>query len=371
MSGLNSIGLGLVGDIGGTNARFALVDFDGVDPKLIEPTSYKGEDYGLRRGRSIGPVASFDGTLLNVEEIGTGPTVVFAHGFSLNSTTWHHQMRDLSSEIRMVMFDHRGHGYSGLPPSDDWSLDALANDLESVIRDAANREPVIVVGHSMGGMTLLRYCELFPDAIGTRVRGIVLVDTTSADVMGGLLPAIARRVQAGVEGFQEIALRALQGKTDNVDHLRARANNLVYLGTRLMGFGSKPSPTQVAFIEKLLSEVPSSVWFKLIPTMLGMDVSGSLDAIDVPALSSPAASQQDASPSAEEIALGRCVVDDLVAAQRAGVISGVALSLIVRTRLHEIPLAQAAAEHRATAAQANCIRWRAERRLRPVLALAS
>lgn len=46
MSGLNSIGLGLVGDIGGTNARFALVDFDGADPRLIEPTSYKGEDYG-------------------------------------------------------------------------------------------------------------------------------------------------------------------------------------------------------------------------------------------------------------------------------------------------------------------------------------
>jgi glucokinase len=45
MNGLNSIGLGLVGDIGGTNARFALVDFDGVDPRLIEPTSYKGEDY--------------------------------------------------------------------------------------------------------------------------------------------------------------------------------------------------------------------------------------------------------------------------------------------------------------------------------------
>ena len=46
MSGLNSIGLGLVGDIGGTNARFALVDFDGADPRLIEPTSYRGEDYG-------------------------------------------------------------------------------------------------------------------------------------------------------------------------------------------------------------------------------------------------------------------------------------------------------------------------------------
>ncbi|HLW16616.1 MAG TPA: alpha/beta hydrolase [Actinomycetota bacterium] len=248
------------------------------------PDPYKDEDYGMRRGRSIGPVASFDGTLLNVEEIGTGPTVVLSHGFSLNSTTWHHQMRDLSSEIRMVMYDHRGHGYSGLPPSDDWSLDALAHDLEAVIRDAANREPVIVVGHSMGGMTLLRYCELFPEAIGARIRGIVLVDTTSADVMGGLLPAIARRLHAAVEGVEEVALRALQGRTDNVDQLRTRANNLVYLGTRLMGFGRDPSPTQVEFIEKLLSEVPSSVWFKLIPTMLGMDVSGALDSIGVPAL---------------------------------------------------------------------------------------
>lgn len=46
MSGLNGGGLGLVGDIGGTNARFALVEFDGPDPRLIEPTAYKGEDYG-------------------------------------------------------------------------------------------------------------------------------------------------------------------------------------------------------------------------------------------------------------------------------------------------------------------------------------
>ncbi len=238
----------------------------------------------MRRGRSIGPVASFDGTLLNVEEIGIGPTVVLSHGFSLNSTIWHHQMRDLSHEMRMVMYDHRGHGYSALPPSDDWSLDALAQDLEAVIRDASNREPVIIVGHSMGGMTALRYCELFPDAIGNRVRGLVLVDTTSADVMGGLLPAVARRVQAAVEGIEGVALRALQGRTDNVDIWRARANNLVYIGTRLMGFGHDPSPTQVAFVEKLLSEVPSSVWFKLIPTMLGMDVSRSLDAIDIPAI---------------------------------------------------------------------------------------
>lgn len=46
MDGNQRPGLGLVGDIGGTNARFALVEFDGQDVRLIEPTAYKGEDYG-------------------------------------------------------------------------------------------------------------------------------------------------------------------------------------------------------------------------------------------------------------------------------------------------------------------------------------
>lgn len=78
----------------------------------------------------------------------------------------------------------------------------------------------------------------------------------------------------------------------------------------------------------------------------------------------------DQAPSAEEIVVGRSAVDDVVAARRDGVISGVALSLILRTRLDDAPLEVAAAEQRETACQANCIRWRAECRLRPVLAMA-
>src|SRR5687767_44553 len=65
------------------------------------PDPFAFEEYGTLHGRSIGPVASFDGTLLNVEEIGSGPTVIFAHGFSLNLTNWHHQMKDLASECRL------------------------------------------------------------------------------------------------------------------------------------------------------------------------------------------------------------------------------------------------------------------------------
>lgn len=76
-------------------------------------------------------------------------------------------------------------------------------------------------------------------------------------------------------------------------------------------------------------------------------------------------------PSAEEVVCDKCgILDDLAAAERQGVINRTALTLIVRTRLEEVPLELAAAEQETTSAQANCIRWRAERRLRPFFALA-
>ncbi|MDQ3642166.1 MAG: hypothetical protein M3450_12070, partial [Actinomycetota bacterium] len=76
-------------------------------------------------------------------------------------------------------------------------------------------------------------------------------------------------------------------------------------------------------------------------------------------------------PSAEDVVLGRCAIGDVIAAHRVGVIDVVALGLILRTRVDGVSLELAAAEHEATVRQANCIRWRAERRLRPLLALVS
>ena len=95
-------------------------------------------------------------------------------------------------------------------------------------------------------------------------------------------------------------------------------------------------------------------------------------AIEAPASLGCGPGGDGAAPSAEEVVLARrAILDDLWAAHRHGVISAAALALIVRTRVEEVSLERAAAEQRSTTAQANCIRWRAERRLRPVLAMAS
>jgi hypothetical protein len=75
--------------------------------------------------------------------------------------------------------------------------------------------------------------------------------------------------------------------------------------------------------------------------------------------------------SAEDVVLGRSTIGEVLAAHRDGVIDMAALRLILRTRVDGVSLELAAQEQRATVRQANCIRWRAERRLRPVLALVS
>jgi pimeloyl-ACP methyl ester carboxylesterase len=242
------------------------------------------ELFGELRGTPVGPVSSFDGTQIHVEVAGEGPTIVLSHGFSLNLTAWHYQIRDLTSDYRLVLYDQRGHGRSGRPPAGDWSLDALARDLEAVIRAHGGPEPVAVVGHSMGGMATLRFCGVFPELIGTRVAALGLVNTTAADVMGGMLPGAARRMGAATQTVQEGLMRALASNAGRVDNLRRRASDLAYLGVRLMGVGPGALPSHVAFVERMLADTPTDVWAALLPALLAMDVSEILDVLDVPTL---------------------------------------------------------------------------------------
>ena len=240
------------------------------------------EQFGELRGKIVEPVESFDGTKLHVEVAGkSGPTIVFAHGFSLNLALWHYQIRDLPPKFRLVLFDQRGHGRSEKAKDGDWSLDALAKDLEAVIRAHGGPDPVAVVGHSMGGMALLRFAEMYPELLGTRVAALAFVNTTAADVMGGMFP---RRVKAALNMIQEGAVRALASNSGGVDVLRKRTRDLAYLAVRAAGLGPKALPSVVEFTDRMLNDTPSEVWARLLPSLMTLDVSTVLDVIDVPTL---------------------------------------------------------------------------------------
>jgi pimeloyl-ACP methyl ester carboxylesterase len=242
-----------------------------------------GEAFGAIRGTPA-TVTSHDGTRLHVEELGSGPCLVFAHGFSLTQDAWHYQRRDLPGEFRCVFFDQRGHGRSGRPRGDDYSLEALARDLMAVL-DWTGEERVVVVAHSMGGMATLQFAELFPEELGTRVAGLVLIGSTYLDTLRGMTAAVTARGAATAQrALITGAFRFIEQDPVRANQLRRRGSDLGYLGTRLFGFGSDPSPSQVAFIDRLLAGTDVEVWAKVFPSLVHFDLSEVLDKLDLPAL---------------------------------------------------------------------------------------
>jgi pimeloyl-ACP methyl ester carboxylesterase len=253
----------------------------GHDRRRDDPEA--GERFGRLRGAKHS-VTSFDGTRLHVEEFGSGPCLVFAHGFSLTQDAWHYQRRDLPASFRCVFFDQRGHGRSGRPRNDDYSLHAFAEDLRAVI-DWTGESRVVVIAHSLAGMAALQFAALFPEEVGQRLAGLVLVDTTYADALRGMTASLTARGAAQVQraaitaGFRFIGLDPVRA-----NQLRRRGSDFGYLGTRLFGFGSNPSPSQVAFTDRLLASTDVEVWAKVFPSLVNFDLSEVLERIELPTL---------------------------------------------------------------------------------------
>ncbi len=120
-----------------------------------------------------------DGSQLQVELYGPadGPPVVLTHGWGLDSGEWYYAKKRLAERHRVIVWDLPGLGRSGRPRDNDWSLERLASDLEAVLALAGDR-PAVLVGHSIGGMIILTFCKLFPEALGRRVAGLVIADST-------------------------------------------------------------------------------------------------------------------------------------------------------------------------------------------------
>ncbi|WP_069814538.1 alpha/beta fold hydrolase [Streptomyces sp. TP-A0874] len=164
------------------------------------------DTYGTLRG-APGRAVADDGTELHyeideIEDAGQHParaadprhrplrgrpvTVVFCHGFCLNQDSWHFQRAALRGLVRAVYWDQRSHGRSergaaqraGAPVT----IDQLGRDLKAVLDAAVPDGPVVLVGHSMGGMTVMALAAHYPDYVRRRVLGAALVGTSAGDL---------------------------------------------------------------------------------------------------------------------------------------------------------------------------------------------
>lgn len=169
----------------------------------------------LAHGRVV-DVRSRDGVRLHTEVFGPedGSPVVLAHGITCALRVWAYQIADLARHHRVIAFDHRGHGLSGVPAGrGGYSLDHLAADLDAVL-DAtlAPGERAVIAGHSMGGIAITSWAERHPDQVAQRAAAVALINTTTGDLLRhvNLLPVPASLAEARVRAAGTV-LRAFGG----------------------------------------------------------------------------------------------------------------------------------------------------------------
>jgi pimeloyl-ACP methyl ester carboxylesterase len=148
-----------------------------------------------------------DGVQLHVSVSGPADapvTVVLSHGWCQDRRTWRHQIATLGEmgrkAPRVVAYDTRGHGRSSATRLRGATLAQLGDDMAEVIRRYAPSGPVVLAGHSMGGMAIMEYAHRHPEEFASRVSGVLLVSTTAeghTHTRYGLPPQLANLLRIG------------------------------------------------------------------------------------------------------------------------------------------------------------------------------
>lgn len=226
-----------------------------------------------------------DGAALHVETSGRAdaPVVVLTHGWGLNSTAWGETRVVLRDRFRVLTWDLPGLGRSKGPEDGVYTLDRFAQALEAVVQ-AQGDGPVVLVGHSIGGMTTQTFFHTAPEALRRRIAGVVLVDTTHEDPIQTMwLAGLWRALKAPL--------------IEPLMHLTIWLSPLVWLSSwqsylsgssqivmRLTGFGRFATRGQVELTARLAAKGSPAVQAKGNLAMLHWRVTETLPTVAPPVL---------------------------------------------------------------------------------------
>ena len=205
------------------------------------------------------------------------PTLVLVHGYALSLDCWLYQRQHFRGRVRQVLYDQRSHGRSGHSSADRCRVPQLAEDLRQVLAEVADDGPVVLAGHSMGGMTIMYLALTHPDLFGPQVKGVALF-STSAGSMADFSPL---RVVPG-RVFSRVApplLTALNRIPELVRRSRQAGTDLGYVVTRRMAFGSEVPGPLVELTTEMLGETSLEVVADFYPTFSELDAYAAFDVI--------------------------------------------------------------------------------------------
>jgi pimeloyl-ACP methyl ester carboxylesterase len=226
-----------------------------------------------------------DGSQLHVETYGNakGPTIVFVHGWSLDSTAWHYAKRELSNRFRLVVWDLAGLGRSQASRSGDYRIEKMADDLAAVIENCS-QGPVLLLGHSIGGMIVQTYCRLNAAQLGAKVQGIVLLHTTYLNPLNTAMgawfwKAIERPILVPLNHLT-VWLAPLAWLSNWQSYL----NGSLHIATRLASFSGKQTWGQLNYGAWLAAKAWPGVVARGNLAMVHFNEDATLGRIDVPVL---------------------------------------------------------------------------------------
>lgn len=224
----------------------------------------------LPPGRTVS-VRATDGTLLHAQVFGPadGYPIVLVHGITCAIRVWGHQIADLTSDYRVIAYDHRGHGRSGVPGRGGYSLNHLASDLDAVLE--ATLEPgerAVIAGHSMGGIAISAWSEQYRHRVAQRADGVALINATTGDLLRHVelfqLPPQLQR--ARMHAARQILMAF--GAVPIVGPATTAARQFV----AMLAVGREADPAVIALICDLFTSTPAASrghWVRVLVNSLG------------------------------------------------------------------------------------------------------
>ncbi|MEV6862451.1 alpha/beta hydrolase [Streptosporangium subroseum] len=218
-------------------------------------------------------VAADDGVGLYVEVEGsedTEITVVFCHGLALSQDCWRFQRAAFAHRARLVFYDQRGHGRSDRGAQGSATIEQLGRDLYRVLAETAPEGPVVLVGHSMGGMTIMALAETHPDLFLDRVVGVGLL-SSSAGGLDRLTLGLPLHAAGALYPVLSGVLKVLRGRGRIGDYGRRATGDLIRM---LVG-----RPSVLGLAAGMISATAIEAFADFYPTLAEHDRLAALAAL--------------------------------------------------------------------------------------------